>query len=681
MSNFTNIQKAVNDQLQIMIKNSEHLFYVDLDKEKLWDLYLSSFPEGTNPIFRERTEHDCNCCKQFIRAAGNIVTFSSDGSLTTIWDCVTNDPTYQPVVDALSTFVKSHQVKNIFITDVRKVGTERNYQSVEDGSILEWNHFHFSFPEKFVMKIDKINTKKGDIRTNMEMLKSGLSLIDSSAVDIVMDLINQNSIYRGQEHVHTVVLAKSLINDHQKAVESNKVEKFLWETSLKIKEASRFKNTVIGTLLVDISSGIDLEVAVKSFESKVAPQNYKRSTALVTKGMITNAQKKVDELGIESSLYRRFANISDITVNNILFVDRESKPKMGGVFDLLEPSVSSKTPSFDKIKEMKIDDFIKNVLPKSETLEVFLENKHASNLVSLVAPIHTDAPNILKWANNFSWSYNGEVTDSIKERVKAAGGVIDADVRASLSWFNTDDLDIFIKHKGKKIIYFGNKLDSVSGGLLDIDMNAGYSGSELTRSAVENVFWKNLKNIPNGNYEVFVNNYNKRESDDVGFEVEIDIMGESKIFSYPHAVRSGENIHVVTLNKTAKGITILSGDHNVVSDSRSIDLWGKMSGNFHKVSVLMNSPNYWDEQDGIGNRHWFFMIDGCKNPNSVRGFYNEFLRNDLNEHRKVFEMLASKTKAEPTDEQLSGIGFSSTKEASLICKVGGSFNRMIKIVF
>ena len=53
---------------------------------------------------------------------------------------------------------------------------------------------------------------------------------------------------------------------------------------------ARFRNTVIGTLVQDLSAGVDLEVAVKSYETKVAPQNYKRPTALITKAMVESAK-------------------------------------------------------------------------------------------------------------------------------------------------------------------------------------------------------------------------------------------------------------------------------------------------------------------------------------------------------------------------------------------------------
>lgn len=33
-------------------------------------------PAGTNPIFRERTEHDCSCCRNFVKNLGNVVAKS-----------------------------------------------------------------------------------------------------------------------------------------------------------------------------------------------------------------------------------------------------------------------------------------------------------------------------------------------------------------------------------------------------------------------------------------------------------------------------------------------------------------------------------------------------------------------------------------------------------------------------
>src|SRR5690606_18047435 len=150
--------------------------------------------------------------------------------------------------------------------------------------------------------------------------------------------------------------------------------------------------------------GEELESSVGKFEAMVAPQNYKRPTALVTKKMINDAKKTIGELELDSSLERRYAVIEDISVNNILFVDRSAKQLMkDNVFDTLSDEVTAKTKNFDKVEEIGIEKFIQDILPKAESVEVLVENKHVNNFVSLIAPANQDSKNMFKWNNQFSW--------------------------------------------------------------------------------------------------------------------------------------------------------------------------------------------------------------------------------------------------------------------------------------
>jgi len=75
------------------------------------------------------------------------------------------------------------------------------------------------------------------------------------------------------------------------------------------------------------------------------------------------------------------------------------------------------------------------------------------------------------------------------------------------------------------------------------------------------------------------------------------------------------------------------------------------------------------------------MLDKCINDTNPNGFFNEFLKEELMVHKKVFEALGSEMKVADSNNQLSGVGFSSTQRNEIICKVEGSFTRTIKIIF
>lgn len=121
-------------------------------------------------------------------------------------------------------------------------------------------------------------------------------------------------------------------------------------------------------------------------------------------------------------------------------------------------------------------------------------------------------------------------------------------------------------------------------------------------------------------------------------------------------------------------------EHKIPHGATTRTIWGLPTMTFRKVNAVMLSPNHWDGH-GVGNKHYFFMLDECRNDGQARGFYNEFLKPSLDEHRKVIEMVGTKMKTEAGGDQLSGLGFSSTQRNSLLCKVTGAFTRTVKILF
>ena len=113
-------------------KDVNAIFEVAVDKDEMWNLYLDSFPAGTNEIYRERREHDCSCCRHFVKSIGNVVVIKNN-KVITVWDFDTESTTYQPVVDALAAYIKSKAVTNLFKSQFAKIGALKTFESLEDG--------------------------------------------------------------------------------------------------------------------------------------------------------------------------------------------------------------------------------------------------------------------------------------------------------------------------------------------------------------------------------------------------------------------------------------------------------------------------------------------------------------------------------------------------------------------
>lgn len=668
---FNEFRVAVSSQFEKMVNEDKELFVVDVCPRELYEFYLDAFPEGTNQIFKEQREYDCFCCKQFIKNGANIVSIK-DNKLVSIWDIDLPEHYYKEVAAKLSEFIKSKPIKDLFRSSENELGKKNTVQILEDKTI-NWNHFHIKIPNKFVMVGDDIGTFIGRSHSDFDVLKRSLEELTLDAAETILELIDSNSLYRGDEHTSAITGFISTKRVYDSLCTSEK-DNYVWKESSVIGSRGRIRNTAIGTLLVNLSGGMEIDRAVRAFESVVAPHNYKRPKALVTRKMVENAHERVKELGLESSLDRRFAVASDLTVNNILFVDNDTKPAMNIFEELAEQSQDTVKES-SKLEEVSISDFVTNILPHTTSLELLLKNSHNNNLMSLIAPKDPESKNMFKWDNNFSWTYNGEVTDSIKERVKKAGGNVTGEFRCSLSWFNYDDLDIHLKEPSGNIISYSSKSNRLTGGTLDVDMNAGGSGS---REAVENITYPQRSRMQEGRYELIVHNFTKRERKDEGFDIEMDYLGTVWGFSYPRSVSNNEKVVVAIFEYShSDGIKIIK---SLPENSTSKDIWGVRTESFNKVSMLLKSPNHWDGNE-TGNKHWFFILDKCNSGTSGRGFFNEFLKEDLREHRKVFEVLGSKLRAEESEEQLSGIGFSSTKRDSVCLRVSGKYQRLIKVNF
>ena len=657
---FKNFKEAVNQQFDLLSKYP--LFLLDVDPDLMWETYLTSFSPKDNPIFRERTAHDCSCCRNFIKHYGNVCAII-ENKLVYLWDIEVQHQ-YQKSVDALASLMQYKEIKGIFLSKQAQLGTDHNFEEIGSKS-QKWEHFSYKLPLSLVCSDSRsIADLCGSAASTRNVFKRALEELTEASTCTVLDLIAEDSLYRGSEF--KAILQEFL--KHQEAYrESETKELYAW---LHFKNGGRIRNSAIGSLLIDLSEGKPLEIAVKSFEAKVAPANYKRPKALITQAMVTNAEKEMTELGIEPFLYRRHAVIEDIPVAKRLFTNVDSD-KSGGLFQELKDDSVVNPSKLTNIPEISLEEFISKHL-NTKSLEVLFENKHSGNLVNLLAPKEPES-NLLQWDGDVSWNYKGNVADSMKELVREAGGKVDVVLRQSLRWndegHNNVDLDIHVIEPDGNEIYFGNaRQKHASSGILDIDIT-----SPRGKISVENITHSDVNKMQEDMYELNIHNYSALRST-AGFKAEIEYKGQLWEYEYTDCLDGKETVNVAIFKFTREnGIEIISSlDSNVQMISKTI--WNIDTNKFHKVSAIFNSPNHWDKAKG--NLHTFFILEGVTNDEPSRPFYNEFLKPELLNHKRLFEVLGSKLSIPSEPNQLAGLGFSSTVRNDFIIK---SNNRLYKV--
>lgn len=639
------------------------LFVVDCDWEELWNIYLNGFPAELNPMFRERRMLDCSECRSFFKRMANVVAIDEDnGEYITLFDGETG--LEKEVFDELNEHVKSAEIKDVFMSDTKRIGVESNREILEDGSLQTWYHFYADVPERCVGNL----SEKAILRNNRIVLENSTQKISEDAVDTVLELIASNSLYRGDQWEDVLKTFK----DYLKEYDANEWDEnvFYWVKSIELGSLLvRIKNHSIGVLLMDVTQGVPLDEAVTNYERIVAPTNYQRPKPIFTKRMLEEAQEKINELGFGESIYRRYANMADLSINDVLFANRDYTRDIqdnNNLFDKLRNMTVNKARNFDKVQEIALDDFIKYILPTAVEVELYLSYDLSNNFMSLIAPVNMDAPSMFKWDNPFSWAYKNNIADSLmKERVKALGGDVDVDLRFTIQWndneWDKNDLDAHCTTPEGEEIYYSHMKSSSTKGWLDVDI----IHPEKNKPAVENIQFKDRHQMVPGQYRFRVHQYTYRGGDN-GFKAEIEFDGKVFNFNYPMRLAQDEYVNVARV--------IVDEDYNFKMESfldnqtSSVNEWNLIYNSFVPVSLICYSPNYWGD-NAIGNKHVFFILKDCLNDGRPNPWFNEYLVSELRDHRKVTEALATIAKVEESDEQLSGIGFSFTQKNKVTLKV------------
>lgn len=706
-----NLTPKLQSQLELISKTSQ-LFVSSISGQDIWEAYINSFTKDDNPVFRdpESSYKNCNLCKNFLRRYGNLIGINENYELVTLWD-IENVEEYSNSFNKMSHLLKNAPIANAFFEtyeDLKslpyeknsktqeffKLGVEKNFKMyteddakkfgvVTAGEVREFNHLHIHVPKTF---IDQSGQSKQAImaqyRDAKEVFKRGMIEIPVDTLELVIDLILQGSLLNADAHLDKLeafLLKKKAFDQKGTA----NVDHWCWMHSHGFPFA-KFRNELIGVLCTELAEGKELNEACMAWNRRVDPANYMKAKSPITQQQIDEARKFVEEHGYIDSFDRKFAILDDIKADEIRFMNVGNGGIAGvSIFDKVKASSTRhKRAKFDHVEEIGIEKFMKKILPNTTGLELFLENRMEHNLVTITTSNHADSKPIFNWSNNYSWTYNGNLTGKsmIKQAVKDAGGNVEGVLNCRLAWNDGDgsdnsDLDIWaIEPNDTKIGYStgfrkdqNNKRTPMSG-QLDVD-NTNPNG----KLAVENITWTRLSSMKSGVYKIWVNQYAARNSQ--GFKIEIEFDGEIHEYSYNQAVNGNVHVAEITLKNGQFSIK-----HLLPSNSSSKELYGLTTQEFQQVELVCLSPNHWGENKQ-GNKHFLFMLKDCKTDKKTRSFHNENLIPELRKHRKVMEVLATQSMLEPPPKQLCGVGFNATVRDHLFVKVKGTHQRVLKIKF
>ena len=645
--------QSIQENFNARTKNKEPLFILKVNN--LFNTFLNYLPE------EGRQYYNCNCCKAFVNKFGSLCTIKDGKVIPLLWAKDVPQFFKESVSEIIDILEKTMINRMLFSSD----------KILGKPVTGEWEHMSLVLPDHYVFQNPLLtgNQKSAEVKEEYRMLSRSLGKFSIETIQKAQELLKSGILNRSEQFISFTQTLLNLKDSTQNAG-STKKSVLIWEAIANAPTGfAHIGGSVISTLLSDIDKGLDSGSIKRRFDEKTNTSNYQRSQTPPSSGNIKRGEDIVKKLGIEDSLERRYATLDEI--EKIWTPSTIEKEKSNGVFGGIKPRDSKMADIDFNLPESTMTwvKFSETVLPNVLSIKALVSN--SSRLCAIVAAKHADSKNILKWNNQYSWYYHGGVDAEIRSRLdKAGAGYEDMDIRCSLIWNNTDDLDIHcITPSGEHIYYPEDSKRSMCGGWLDIDMNA----NSLVIDPVENIRWETA---PSGHYKFYVHNYADRNHGSTPYKVELAINGE--VFTIE------DEIIGTGSRKDAFEFDYIKGQTPIglSSSSQSISDWNVQENSFVEVKAICNSPNVWDSQRG-SLAHKMFMLDGCKDisEGKGRGFFVEMLKPELREIRKTLEAYSANSTIEVCEgDSACGLGYSDSSEWDLVLKVKTKLStRLIKI--
>lgn len=381
------IQQSFNEA----VKSNEPLFVVNV--VQLYDVFLNGLPSDA------RQHYNCRTCRNFVNDYGRIVQINDKGDIEPVmWKY--SPSFFAAAVENVRRSIKKSRVTGVFITSEKTLGSP-----VSGG----WEHMAVDVPENMIFK-DRFcssHQRAADKLEEFKMVQNAISNYRIETIEIAVNMLRSDSLYRSEKFLSN---AEWFLDVMESCKTNPKRHNVLWKKIATAPDGfCHISGSMLGTLFDDITDGLSLENIIGRFNDKMNPTQYQRPQATPSVGNVERAEQIVAELGIATSLNRRFARLDEIetiwTPNNT-----ESAITTSGVFADIRTKESTATKKINLYvtqTTMTWEKFRRTVLPLAKKIELDIPTG-LNTYSALVTAEDNDAPPIIKWdtedhRNPFSW--------------------------------------------------------------------------------------------------------------------------------------------------------------------------------------------------------------------------------------------------------------------------------------
>ena len=357
----------------------------------LWPIYLNAIPAE----FRQAWT--CNCCKDFIRRYGAIVTINEDGTLSS--------PIWNPEAEAPAELTAAVLILHERVTSARVAGVFASGESeLGRHTAGGFRHLAVTLPSSLVFKspVKLPHQHVAEKAEEFAMLSRGLNEFKVGTFSDAVRVLQADAVDRSEKflsHAEWLLVLKNGQSPNNRLHHNRR-----WLAVANAPQGwAHVRSSMIGTLLEDIESGLAFDEVKRRWTEKIHPLRYQRPQVAPAAGTIAQAEKLVEQLGLATAFKRRFCRLDEVEA---LWrpTPKAEAPATGGVFANVKAKndAAQRQPLAIKAEPMTFRTFREKHLGSVRELELYVPCDR-SDFVALTTAVDSAAPLLFKWNNPVSW--------------------------------------------------------------------------------------------------------------------------------------------------------------------------------------------------------------------------------------------------------------------------------------